>query len=271
MKADVEPLPHAEATEGDVSTHKMCASCREHMISFSCPFCRGKILAKSMRTKEIDEFVDSFVKKMCKDAKHGDQHVHAAWLETWEAFEFSHGAFISDTGEQHTEGRPDVVAQVAALVVQEKRFAELLQDGIAKAQSNGDGNTWLCNGAGIVFRLHGLLENGSLAVSPALAALLRKANEVIFASLDKGGWNGAHLGCCYMQALSAWLSACRCGSGDTAADAAMVARVGRAVAKQVARSGDKAREVRSHTIESYVRLATKDVYGGKDPVLRCAF
>ena len=271
LKSDVEVLPHLSTPDGNVESHCMCGECRQSFASFSCPFCRGKIGGSFVATSEIKSFVDGFVAQMCRDAKHGDQHKHAVWLEAWEAFEFQHGNYVSDTGVTHHEGRPDVVANVAALVMQDKRFAPLLEDGIERANKNGDGNTWLCNGSGVVFRLFGLLECGSLAVSPALAALLRRAYGSIFSNLARPGWHGAMLGCCYMQALSAWLSACRCGSGETSADAETVRRVGRAIAKTCTNDRGKADEVRKHTIESYVRLATSDVWCANDPVLKVAF
>jgi len=270
-KPDVQVLPHLGPTDGNVDSHCMCGECRASFASFSCPFCRGKIGGSFVATAEIKSFVDSFVSMMCHGAKHGDQHKHAAWLEVWEAMEFEHGNFISDTGVTHHEGRPDVVANVAALLMQDERFGPLLKAGIESANKNADGNTWLCNGSGVVFRLHGLLECGSLAVSPPLAALLRRAYETIFRSLSRGGWNGAMLGCCYMQALSAWLSACRCGSGETSADAETVRRVGHALANTCAKDCGKADEVRKHTIESYVRLATADVWSANDPVLKVAY
>lgn len=219
-------------------------------------------------TPTLSKFVDAFVTKLVKESKHNDQHHHCQWLEIWEAFEFEHGAFISDTGVTHHEGRPDVVAQVAALVVQHPRFAPLVEEGISKAKGSGDGNTWLCNGAGVFFRLHGLQHCGALCVSPLLTALLDRAYEQIMTTLEKPGWHGAMLGCLYMQALSAWLAACRCGNGDTAADVQMVRRVGRAIEKHHSNKGE---EIQKHTVEEYVRLAANPVWEGHDPVLRITF
>lgn len=270
-KADVEPLPHLDATAGDVASHCMCGECRAAFKSFACPFCRGKIGGSFVATAAIRQFVDKLVGTMCHDARHGDQHKHAVWLERWEAFEFEHGNFISDTGHKHHAGRPDVVAQVAAMVVQERRFAPLLESGIERARKARDGNTWLCNGSGIIFRLHGLLQSGSLAVSPELGGLLRRANEAIFEALARPGWHGAMLGCLYMQAISAWLSACRCGDGETTADAQTVRRAGLAVSKLCEADGGRAAETKKHTVESFVRLASKQVWEGRDPLLKVAY
>lgn len=272
-KPDVLPLAHLGKVEGDVSSHCMCAECRASFEAFTCPFCRGKIGGSFVATPAIKKFVDGFVKLVARESLKGDQHAHARWLESWEAFEFEHGNFLSsDGGVNHTEGRPDVVANVAALLVQDRRFSALLEQGIAAAKMSSDGNTWLANGAGIVFRLHGLLQSGSLAIAPSLAALLRAAYDAVFAALEKPG-SGAFLGCFYMQALSAYLSACRCGDGETAADAEMVRRAGTIVARQCAKDADKVAEVRSHVVEEYVRIATEQVWGGvgKDPVLKAAF
>lgn len=268
-RADVETLPHINPPEGSGwLEHCMCAACRASFDSFTCPFCRGKIGGMFVLTPTIKRFVDSFVTKVCAESKNSDQHKHCQWLEMWEAFEFEHGNFISDTGVTHHEGRPDVVAQVAALVMQDSRFAPLLEQGISKCKASHDGNTWLCNGAGVIFRLHGLQRCGSLCVSPALSSLLDRAYEEILMTLEKPGWHGAMLGCLYMQALSAWLAACRCGNGETAGDAEMVRRVGTVLAK---RHAAKAGEIKKHTLESYVRLATEPVWKGQDPILRITY
>ena len=74
-----------------------------------------------------------------------------------------------------------------------------------------------------------------------------------------------------MQAISAWLSACRCGNGDTAADAAMVRRAGGIIARHGTRDRGKAAEVKKHTVESFVKLASQPVWGGEDVFLRAVY
>lgn len=270
-KPDVEQLVHLSSTVGDVGSHCMCGSCREAFEGFSCPWCRGKI--GGLITPAISTFVKDFVSRILHDAKKGDQHQHATWLEQWEAFEFEHGNFITDAGVQMHDGRPDVVANTARLVVQDARFKTLIEEGIRKAIATSDGNTWLCNGAGVIFRLHGLLKQGSLAVSPELGALLDRAHGAILTALDKPSYSAANLGCIYMQAVSAWLSACRCGSGDTAADAETVRRVGTAVRCIIDKNSGKRGELRSHVVEFMVRAATEPVWGGadKDAVLKVTY
>ena len=184
------------------------------------------------------------------------------------------GSYVDAAGVQTLEGRPDVVARVGALVVQEPRFASLLQDGMGRTsgQSIGKCKSWLHNGAAVVFRLHALLIDGSLAVSPALGDTLRAAHEAIFEPLERFSKpldaHGAILGGLYMQvrmhhahsrthppatlarshslqAIMAWTSAFRCGSSSEAALRETVRRTGRAVAKLVGSNRQKATEARA--------------------------
>ena len=44
-----------------------------------------------------------------------------------------------------------------------------------------------------------------------------------------------------------------------------------AVAKHCEKDGGKANEVKSHTVEQYVRVAAEQIFDGRDPILRVAF
>ena len=75
--------------------------------------------------------------------------------------------------------------------------------------------------------------------------------------------SGAWHGCLYTQALSAWLSAHRCGSEDEVLRQT-VKRLGTAIARICNRKPDKlCGEIKSHTVEQYVIASHGPVWGGQ--------
>ena len=141
----------------------------------------------------------------------------------------------------------------------------LLEAGVATYAPTGDDN-WMRNGAGVVFRLYGLLAVGSLAVAPRLGDLLTRAYEGILSPLDRADCpdvNGVWHGCLYCQALSAWLSAHRCGSEDSMLRET-VRRLGTAIAKICQAQPHKRMEVKSHVVEPYVVASHEPVWGGRE-------
>ena len=185
----------------------------------------------------------------------GDQHQAASWLETWQDFELEHSGAA--------------VAQVATHVLTNGRFAPLIARGLTvmQAAEGRASSAWLRNGAGVLFRLRGLLANGTLGHVPTTACTpLLQAYDAIFVGVERSdaALDGAHLGAFYTQALVAWLCAHMAEDDPTGALAQTVRRAGHAVVRLVRADPKRRKDTRAHVEEMYVEASHEPVWGGRE-------
>lgn len=223
-KLDVEMLSHWQAV-GDVSSHKMCAGCREAYGKNECPFCK-EVLLKDEFLGFIAEFTKNVHRNSAEqqDARSMQEYVAAAnrsaqLLEHWQLFEMQH------------DGNARLVCRVAKLVVDE--LAAELQGAVASRSCD-----FLRDIAGVVFRLHALIKAGEVKASADQAQVFADAVECIFNPFERpvpldyhcGPFEGHFYGNLYNQALVAWLCAYRSGAADTVLREC-VRRVGRGIVR----------------------------------------
>jgi len=204
-KMDVELLDHWEAS-GDISSHKMCGSCRSAYGKNECPFCK-EVLLKD----EFLSFITEFTNNVHRNSE-AQQQVRslmemvavstrsAQLMEHWQLFEMEH------------DGNARLVRRVAKLVIND--FTSELQNATAES---GNLLHWLRDIAGVVFRLHALIKEKEVDVSIEQAQVFEDAVERILLPFEQstptdlqcGPWDGHFYGHLYNQVLVAWLCAFR--------------------------------------------------------------
>mmetsp|Transcript_20263 Transcript_20263/g.68971 ORF Transcript_20263/g.68971 Transcript_20263/m.68971 type:complete len:632 (-) Transcript_20263:628-2523(-) len=255
VSADVEELPHWDPS-GDVSGHKVCGSCRARMEgcgrAYSCPFCN-----EALRRDDFLRFAEAFTadvnKRICDyHSGAGDHNELAGLMESWELFEMEH------------EGAPGAVRRVVGLVLEDAGFRAKLADAAEASRP------WARDAAGVLLRFHAMERAGELAPReggrPTGAEELHAAVESVLAPFERDRRCGLHphfMGSLYTQAVVAWLCAFRGGGASEREAAALVRRVGTAVAKQLRLSGGTChgREAADRVPRRYLDASSAPVWG----------
>lgn len=247
LSDDVDVLDHWNV-EGDVSSHRMCGTCRA--FCKQCPFCRAVIIKDS-----ILEFISSIVAMVSLQALSADTNEtrdeRAEVWHVWEFFELEH------------EGQPAVVRSVAKMILEDEGFAGAFRAGVEQGQD------WLRDMAGIIFRFSGMSIDGEL---PGLAQgqhdLLAEAVESILQPFE---WrdpylNGTFYGALYMQAILPWACAVRAGVAKDALGN-IVKRAGHAMV-DCYKAGGRAPFFRRNVMENmhpeYVELTHITIWGSQE-------
>jgi len=242
-KHDIELIPHWHAI-GDVSSHKMCGSCRKQYNKNECPFCHEVSIKE-----EIVVLIDDFITAVGQGT--GDPQKSAALVERWQFFEMEFSTNLK------------VVYRVCKLVLQDKKFAELLAKGVAERQG------WIRDGCGLIYRWRALAKDGKLDITSEQQALLEKAYKLSLSMIRSMGAHGHHLGAYYSQCIAVWLSAFQ-GDDDGETLRKMVKDAGKLVVDTYKRhkTSELRREVTERVVRDYARAFSINVYGREelDPV-----
>lgn len=245
----VAPIEHLEKTVGDVSSHRMCASCRLAWKQNVCPFCMEVTTAA-----ELVGFITEFIQTVSASAS--DANASAAVLETVQLFEMEH------------EGQPAVIKRVYRMIAEDASLASRID--LALQTKKGD---WLRDMAGVFWRLHAAAEAGELrGLKPADRARLRRVVEAIWKPFDHQPHelDPHYYGALYTQALVAWLCAWRSGMA-TAGLVANVQRCGNVLVKWKGATKQHKhdwRRVRDRLHDEYIMLSHEPIWGSRelDPV-----
>jgi len=253
-KDDVEILPHMHA-KGDISTHRMCGECRVSFHKTTCPFC-SEIIAKD----ELLEVIETFVKSI-ESATSADVHAQAALLERWQFFELEY------------QSNPAIIKRVAKLIIQDKGFKKLLEDGVRNQRA------WLRDAAGIILRFHTF--TGNFDITPVEKKLLADAYNVILRLVKSMEVSGHHFGALYSQAIICFLAAIQQQARNEEEInklGKVVREIGKLIVQRACERGGQSlqqvkREVPERLYKDYVYSCSHALWGGtdKDVVLKQFF
>lgn len=255
---DVTPIEHMEPCIGDVSSHRMCASCRHAWCQRGghvCPFCKELTTAN-----ELVGFLSQISQRIASST--GDPQASAAVLEAIQLFEMEH------------EGMPSVIKRVYAMVADDTNLAAQLDTAVTNKAE------WLRDMAGVFWRLDEAAKAGELrGVSDGAKARLGRVTAAIWGPLEasKPKELDPHFyGALYSQALVAWLCARNSGMASEGL-AEVVRRCGRVLVrwrqsspKNQSGHGQRVGE-RIHA--EYLALSHQPVWGSReaDPVYAAFF
>lgn len=242
---DVTPIEHLVPVAGDVSSHRMCASCKKGWNQNICPFCREVTTAA-----ELVGFISDFISTVSSST--GDANASAAVLETIQLFEMEH------------EGQPAVIKRVYKMIAEDPVLSASI-DGALK-----QGKDWPRDMAGVFWRIHCAAEAHELkGLSAEALQRLRRVVAAIWKPFEQASPNDLdphYHGALYTQALVAWLCAWRSGMA-TDGLVAVVQRCGRNLVqwkkKTKTHQGDWQR-VRERIHAEYLTLSHEPIWTSKD-------
>mmetsp|Transcript_55755 Transcript_55755/g.83021 ORF Transcript_55755/g.83021 Transcript_55755/m.83021 type:complete len:743 (-) Transcript_55755:151-2379(-) len=242
-KDNIQLIPHWEA-KGDVSGHRMCADCTEQYTKNECPFCNEVSIKESLL-----EVIKSLIQDVKSKSAGGDPNDLAAILESWQFFEMEYGH------------NPKVIYRVGALILQDKEFKNLLEDGVNTRAA------WMRDAAGIFFRLYSLSVEGNLDVTPNEKILLQKCFETIKESMSSVKSQGHHYGALYSQSMVPYI--CALQSGQSTVHLEIIVReVGELIVRYYKKNRrtwpQLKRDVPERIVSEYMDIVTVNVWGGKD-------
>ena len=261
-RKDVELLPHWQSA-GDISTHKMCRSCRSAYSKNECPFCK-EVLLKDDFLRFIKQFTSSVQRNAAQQQQVRSMPEmmavatrSAQLLEQWQLFEMEH------------DGNARLVRRVAAMVI----------DGLAQEleRANAASYHWLRDCFGVIARLHAMVVEGEVPTTPEQAAALAEAVEVVLAPFEReppldlgcGPWDGQFYGHLYNQVLVAWLCAHRANGAADAALRAVVSRAGLGISRCLhwyTQRGEKRglRQLAAEVMhQEYIQLSHEPCWGSR--------
>lgn len=219
-----------------------------------CPFCRDIAIKDNILTF-VSVFVDTVAVHTAAEESDATRDARAAVLEQWQAFELEF------------EVNPRVVISVAQLLIGDDGFIKRLKRGV------GEKSVWLRDTAGIIFRLHGMCQDGQLqSVGEQVMLLLRNAVEIILEPFELVSHhrplNGTFYGSLYMQAVVPWACSYRSGNGNASNTlTCIVKRIGVALTARHVASGKSnlfRQQVQENIHDEYLQLTHLPVWGSRE-------
>ena len=195
------------------------------------------------------EFIGDFVKVFGTAPKEGPDF-RAAVFERWQMFEIEYDDNIS------------ALVYTAGKIVSDARFTKALDKEVATQVD------CLRDTSGILFRFHGLIQDGDLVVQARHSQRLKDAIEAVLAPFERRNpveVDGHFVGALYMQVVTAFLAASRNATSNVTLRA-LTQRVGKAIVHWYSRRGCKRKDkdnVCNRLHETYMMLSHNEVWGSQ--------